>query len=160
MLLSTFQIIFYRFHMKVKLTWPLIIFIGTLASCYSNKRLVYLSDGSFSERTATFVESKKAPYHLQPFDVLSVQIKSAAEDKVSNAFNVTSQLNSMFANPGNLYMEGYSINNKGFITLPVIGELKVIDLTLDEVQNLIQSGVNRYLNDATVMVKLTSFKIT
>ena len=66
----------------------------------------------------------------------------------------------MYASPGSLYLEGYSVNNDGKITLPILGELTVVGLTLDEAQALIQSNANKYLNNATVIVKLTSFKIT
>jgi polysaccharide biosynthesis/export protein len=134
--------------------------IFILSSCYHNRTLVYLRDKEFSEKKPSFIENRKTHYQLQPFDIISIQIKSSAEEPLSNVFNVNSQLNSMFATPGNFFMEGYSVDVNGKITLPVIGELAVKDLTLEEVQKLIQLHVNRYLKSATVMVKLTSFKVT
>jgi polysaccharide export outer membrane protein len=41
-----------------------------------------------------------------------------------------------------------------------LGRLTVTNRTIDEVQNLIQTQTDKYLNNATVIVKLTSFKIT
>jgi polysaccharide export outer membrane protein len=136
-----------------------VIFV-LFSSCYSNKRLVYLQDEHFSTKKATVVENKKSSYRLQPNDILSVQIKSSAEPEISNLFNVGSLQNSMFASPGSLFLEGYSVDGSGKIILPILGELIVKDLTLDEVQILIQAHANKYLNNATVIVKLTSFKIT
>jgi polysaccharide export outer membrane protein len=66
----------------------------------------------------------------------------------------------MFASQGSLFLEGYSVGADGKITLPILGDITVKGLTLDEVQALIQTHANKYLNNATVMIKLTSFKVT
>ncbi len=95
-----------------------------VSSCYYNKRLVYLQDSHFSESKPTLVESKRTPYQLQPSDILSVQIKSSAEKEVSGIFNISTQ-NLMMANPGTLFLEGYSIDASRKITLPILGELMV-----------------------------------
>lgn len=131
-----------------------------LSSCYSNKRLVYLQGKNFTENKVTVVENRKSLYRLQPNDILSVQIKSSAEPEISNLFNVGSLQNAMFASQGSLFLEGYSIDVNGKIALPILGEISVKGLTLDEVQAVIQGHTNKYLNNATVIVKLTSFKIT
>jgi polysaccharide biosynthesis/export protein len=131
-----------------------------LPSCYSNKRLVYLQDKDFNEVKSMVVENSKSLYRLQPNDILSVQIKSSAETEISNIFNVGSIQNAIMASPGNFFLEGYSVDNTGKITLPVLGELPVKGLSLDEVQALIQTHADKFLKNATVLVKLTSFKIT
>lgn len=138
------------------------LFGVVLTSCYYNKRLIYFQDKHYSETKPTLVENKKTVYHLQPFDVLSVQIKSGTEttEAASSIFNVSSRQNGMFASPGSLFLEGYSIDESGKIIVPILGELVVKDLTLDEAQKLIQLNANKYLNKATVIVKLTSFKVT
>lgn len=62
--------------------------------------------------------------------------------------------------PGNMYIQGYSIDETGQITLPILGDIMVKDLTISEAQDLIQNRTNKFLNNATVIVKLISFKIT
>ena len=131
-----------------------------LSSCYSNKRLVYLQSTNLKEDKGIVVENKKSLYRLQPSDILSVQIKSSAESEISNLFNVGSLQNAMFASQGSMFLEGYSVDGNGEINLPILGKLMVEALTVDEVQALIQSHADKYLNNATVLVKLTSFKIT
>jgi len=44
--------------------------------------------------------------------------------------------------------------------MPTVGKILVKNLTVSAIQELIQSKVNEYLNDATVSVRLVSFKIT
>ena len=131
-----------------------------LSSCYSNKRLVYLQAKNLTGDKTILVENKKSSYSLQPNDILSVQIKSSAESEISNLFNVGSLQNSMFASQGSMFLEGYSVDANGEINLPILGKLMVEGLTIDEVQALIQTHADKYLNNATVLVKLTSFKIT
>lgn len=134
-------------------------FMLLTTSCYYNKRLIYLQDRHFAENKATLVENVRTPYKLQSADVLSVQVKSSAEKEVSGIFNISTQ-NLMVANPGTLFLEGYSIDASGKITLPILGELMVKDLTVEEAQQFIQSNANNYFNNAIAIVKLVSFKVT
>lgn len=131
------------------------------SGCYYNKKLVYLDDRQFSSTRPTLIESKRSAYRLQPSDIISVQIKGPGESAVTQSFNMTpQQAGSMFASPANFYMDGYTIDPQGKITLPVIGEVSVKDLTTEQAQETIQAAADKYLTKATVIVKLTSFKVT
>ena len=130
------------------------------SSCYYNKRLVYFQDDSFST-SPKLMENAKSIYRLQSNDILSIKVKSSTDAQVSDLFNITTTAQApMFTSPGNLFLEGYSIDEAGQITLPIIGTLTVKDLSIEEVQNLIQQNANKYLKNATVIVKLISFKVT
>jgi polysaccharide export outer membrane protein len=137
------------------------VLMHTLSGCYYNRKLIYLGDKEFSTTRPTLVESKHQPYKLQPSDVISVQIKGSGEATVNNQFNLNPQNGgSMFASPANFYMDGYTINPEGKIVVPVIGEVSVKDMTIEEAQAVLQKAADRYLTKAIVIVKLTSFKIT
>src|SRR5688572_22333451 len=100
-----------------------------LTSCYFNRRLVYLQDKGYSELTPTLIKSKKQVYRLQPADVLSVQVKSSTETEASNTiFNVATREGGLYATPGSLFLEGYTVGITGNINLPIIGEVMVKDL--------------------------------
>lgn len=132
-----------------------------LTSCYYNKRLIYFQDDSFSELQAKLMENKRSTYRLQPNDILSIKVKSSTDAQVSDLFNITTTTQApMFTSPGNLFLEGYSIDEQGKITLPIIGSLTVKDMSIDDAQSLIQLNANKFLKNATVIVKLISFKIT
>jgi polysaccharide export outer membrane protein len=137
------------------------VLLNTLCSCYYNKKLIYLGDKQFSSTRPTLVENKHLAYKLQPSDVISVQIKGPGETSVTNQFNLNpTNGGSMFASPANFYMDGYTINPDGKITLPVLGEVAVKDMTTEEAQLEIQKAADKYLTKAIVIVKLTSFKVT
>ncbi len=131
-----------------------------ISSCYYNKNLVYLQGGGFMKDSLTTILNEDSVYRLQVNDVISVKVKSATNVETADIFNITRENLGTISNPANLYMEGYSIDRKGEITLPVIGNLKVQHLTLREADSIIQIEANKYLTKATVLVKLVSFKIT
>lgn len=132
-----------------------------LSSCYYNKRLVYLQDKDFSEFQSTLMENRRLTYRIQPNDVLSIKVKSSTDAQVSDIFNITTTSQaSQFANPGSLYVEGYSVDESGMITLPILGSLVVKDLTIEQTRDLIQASADKFLKNAIVIVKMISFKIT
>ena len=46
------------------------------------------------------------------------------------------------------------------ISLPEVGGIKVGGLTLEQAEEKIQGAISSYINNATILVKLVSFKIT
>jgi polysaccharide biosynthesis/export protein len=132
-----------------------------LSSCYYNKKLIYLQDDSFSESQPKLIQNQKSTYRLQTNDILSVKVKSSTDANVSDLFNITTTTQApTFITPGNLFLEGYFIDSDGQITLPIIGTFSVKDLTIEQARDTIQAKADRYLKNATVIVKLISFKIT
>lgn len=131
------------------------------SSCYYNSRLVYLQGSTSTESKPATLAFKKPVYRLQSADVVSVKVKGSTEAESSNAiFNVASNQNGNFTSPSSLFLEGYTIDSRGKITLPIIGEIMIKDLTVEEAQQVIQTSANKFLNKSTVIVKLTSFKVT
>ena len=131
------------------------------SSCYYNKKLVYLQDKSFSEYQPKLIENVKTSYGLQPNDILSVKVKSSTDANVSDLFNITTTSQAaQFISPGNLFLEGYFVDTDGNLTLPIIGTFPVKGLTVEAARDTIQSKADRYLKNATVIVKLISFKVT
>lgn len=137
------------------------VLLNILSGCYYNKKLVYFENQDFSTTKPTLVENRRGAYKLQPSDIISVQIKGPGDPSVTSQFNLNqATAGSMFASPANFFMDGYTINPEGKITLPVIGDISVKDMTTEEVQDVIQKAADKYLTKATVIVKLTSFKVT
>lgn len=67
---------------------------------------------------------------------------------------------STYRDESNIYVYGYTVSDSGTISLPILGQVNVFGLTIDEVQKAIQKKSNEYLKDATINVKLLSFKFT
>lgn len=130
------------------------------SSCVSKKELVYLQNPNFKPYVPTEIQTRFSAYQLQSNDVLSIKVLSVDPD-MSNIFNIVNPNNAFgVSEPGSMYLSGYTIDNEGFINLPTVGKLKVEGLTTSQTQELIQTNLNRYIMDATVVVKLLSFKIS
>ncbi|MEK6477290.1 polysaccharide biosynthesis/export family protein [Catalinimonas sp. 4WD22] len=143
----------------MKSLYPFLLLVFVVVSCIPNKQVVYFPDPEFNTEVSTEILNPRQTYRLQPRDVLSVRILTL--DSESEAyFNIQPNTGFMNLNPAGFYLNGYSINEEGNITLPEVGPVKVVDLTLNEAQTLIANEISEYLSTATVIVKLTSFKIT
>ena len=133
----------------------LLIFLIFASSCYTIKKVTYLQ----SEENVLALPNNPIEYRVQPNDILNIRVQSLDPEQ-SAFFNISATENRTFnANEASLFLSGYSVNQDGLISLPIVGELKVSGMTVEEIQELIQDEINKYLLDAIVLVKLTSYKI-
>lgn len=141
-----------------------IIFVTTLVitSCTSQKKLAYLNN--LSETGGEEFFTMDIPdYRIQYRDILYITAKSMASDGTITDFLSSSRnlsgSNYMQGESGQ-YLFGYDVNSAGFISIPVVGSVKISGLTLDEARSVIQLSVDSVFNRATVECKLLSFKFT
>jgi polysaccharide export outer membrane protein len=120
---------------------------------------VYFQGGNFSKTSPTTIPNKRFIYRIQPNDVLSIRVKSL-DPLASNPYNKEAEGVFNQFSPASFYVNGYSVNEEGNITLPYVGLLKVANLTLDEVQEAVQKVIDRAVKNSTVYVSLVSFKVS
>jgi polysaccharide export outer membrane protein len=134
----------------------LLLLLLLVSSCYTSKKLDYLQ----SEEHTFTMPVRSSEYLVQPNDILNIKVQSRDPEQ-SAFFNITSIENrTNNANPASLFLTGYPVNNDGMINIAIVGEVKVSDLTVKEINDLVQSEIDKYLLNAVVLVKLTSFKIS
>ncbi|WP_171036959.1 polysaccharide biosynthesis/export family protein [Maribacter algarum] len=128
-----------------------------LSSCYTSKGVDYLQS---NQQTIILPLNKGEQYKIQPSDVLSIKVQSRDPEQTA-FFNLTSIENRNFqANPASLFLSGYTVDPEGAINLAIVGELKVGGLNVDEIRDLVQVEIDKYLVNAAVTVQLTSFKVS
>jgi len=136
----------------------LLSIIPLLFSCSSYKHISYLNP--LPEGKDTIFNQKYIPYRLQPSDLLYVRILSTKKE-VNDLYNSSqSGSSSLTSGQGGMYLISYSISDSGYVSLPILGNIKVAGLTLEEAQRSIQSITDSYLNEALVIVKLGQYKFT
>ncbi len=134
----------------------LLVLLLLLSSCYTSKKVNYLQ-GDYSQLT---IPVQSTQYTVQPNDVLNIKVQSRDPEQAA-FFNIsTVERTNIQANPASLFLTGYTVDREGMINPAIVGELKVSDLTVEEIRNLVQIEIDKYLLNATVSVKLTSFKIS
>lgn len=139
--------------------FPSALLLFVLSSCLSNKRMVYLNDKDFEKVSEKIIPAKGNVYTIRPDDVLSVKVQGA-DPRISAFFNLETQGINIGANPASLYITGYTVNDSGYVSLPVIGRQKVEGLNIHQAQSLIEMALAPHLSNATVVLKLVSFKVS
>jgi polysaccharide export outer membrane protein len=140
----------------------LLFLIGVLfTSCIPTKDLIYLQgDENATEQAVNPVSSK--PYRLQTNDILSITIK-AMDPKFVAMFQPT-DANVPLKTEQSLYFDGFSIDDHGNIRMPILNDVKVLGLTVDEARQLIEKRLleEYFTKDANVFVnvKLSGFRYT
>jgi len=132
--------------------------LAVLSSCVTKRGMNYLHDGSLNNTSKLF-PNKKFEYRIQVNDVLSIRVLGL-DDANSRLFNVENTNSGTALNDASLYVNGFSIDKSGNVQLPTIGKVKVMGLTPDEAQDLVQSKINEYFANATVILKLVSFRVS
>lgn len=147
------------FHYFLKALFVFLVCV-LVTSCYSKKELVYLQSPEYSSLYPTQIKNRRPDYKIQPNDVLYVTIQNP-DTETYQFFNQGNQtMNQRGGNEASLFLLGYSVNQNGMITLPLLGKIKVENLTLIEATNVIQDEVDKYLRNSSVNVKMVSFKMS
>ena len=90
-------------------------------------------------------------------------IKVISRNEESNKlFNIESNTNSSNPNltSANLYLNGFTISQNGTIDIPNVGEVYIVNQTLEEAEKTIFKKASELLIDPYVVVKLANFQFT
>ena len=135
-------------------------FFTFFLSCTTQKKLQYLENlDTVSLEQVVIAEFPE--YRIQQRDILYIRFITI-NDQMSDLLNVGSGRYSsqLYQNETSLYINGYTVNDSGNVILPILGEIHIVGLTIDEAQRSIQNVANDFLKDASVIIKLISFKFT
>ncbi len=132
------------------------------SSCVPMKRIEYLQqevDKKDSLKT-NFINDNVETYKIQAGDNLYIVVNSALS-KSENFFTQEDVYRSSnYYNDAGIYLNSYTVSDSGYVDFPFVGKIYVKELTLEQAKDLIQSIVDEYLKETTVIVKLAIFKVT
>jgi len=131
-----------------------------LSSCTSRKKILYFQNNG-NDSTNVF-NSYEEKHLITAGDVLYINFYSLNKP-LSDVFNrqqSTTNSYSMWNSEANVYVNGFSVNDSGYVELPLIGFVKINDNTIEQAKSLIQEKAQEYINDVTVIVKLLNYRYT
>ncbi|HLX67593.1 MAG TPA: polysaccharide biosynthesis/export family protein, partial [Puia sp.] len=101
-------------------------------------------------------------YHIRPKDNLYVGIATPDQDLTRMTDPTTNGVSLAMAYEGTTSkaVNGNLVDADGNITLPMLGKIPVAGLTVTEAEDTIRGISRQYLKDATIKVRLLSYKIT
>ena len=129
--------------MKKRLLVQAGLLLALFSSCSSYKDVAYFQDLKRSDTAEEQVKNFSSLV-IQPQDILSI--------------NVTSQNASAWQD--SLSTIGYTVSEKGYIQLPILGDVLVAGSTASELQTRLKGDLKKYLNSANVNVKIMNFKVS
>ncbi len=149
---------------KIRFLSLALILLGFL-SCKSSKELIYLNDLADGQKTEPLTE-KIPEILIKKGDMLYISVKSSNPD-INTLFNPeegslaqASTSYQKFTTPSGAYLYGFEVNPTGEVILPIIGNVKVIGVTQQKAQELVQEKANIFLKEGIVKLKLLNFKVT
>lgn len=126
-------------------------------SCGSRKNMVYLQPDSV--RINTLYEQYVPT--IQSNDILTVVV-TAADPRVTAPFNPVSTMatNNLTQQTDMALRPTYTVDQKGDITLPMLGKVKVAGLTRIEAIEKIRMELSQYIKDPGVNINFNNFRVS
>lgn len=140
--------------MKRKLLLGMIIISAILNSCANSKDVVYFQ----GDAELNTLYNNNIPT-IQPGDKLNINI-TAADPRAVTPFNQIGDQDLKTAGGGATQFKIYTVNQEGLVEFPIIGNLKLANLTLEDASELLKSKLTEYVNDPGVIIKFNSFRIS
>jgi len=129
----------------------LLLIVGA-ASCVPKEKIVYLqgNPGGGNASVSNFEPT------IQPDDLLLIYVTSANPEAAA-PFNP--QASSITMQREDSLDRAYLVNKDGYITYPVLGNIKVAGLTRSEFTDMLRNMIRPYISDAAVSFKFLNYKV-
>ena len=138
-----------------------------LASCVSTKNVTYFQGNDVLDTVRYSTLKQVAPVisTIQVDDILSITVSSLSEEsnELFNRRNITPLQTTNFpsgAGMGRTQPLGYLVDYNGFVDLPLIGKVKIVNLNLSEAAEVIRQEIVKFVKDPSVSVRFLSQKFT
>lgn len=135
------------------------------SGCVPNKKYVYLQKADVNasnlpkDTVVRAYPSDTFNYKIQPNDLLSVRFESLTPQEF-DFFESESQAQNINISGANALLIGELVDNDGMIPFPVVGKVKVADMSVFETQDSLQRIANQYLESPIVKVRLLNYRVT
>lgn len=137
----------------------LLLFSFVLLSCATRKEVVYYQD--IDSREFVSIESINTHPKIQINDILKISTSALnPESVIPYNFN-TGEGSSVQANQVELLkLTGYLVNSEGEINFPQLGKIKVEGKTTQDIQDILEEKLSKFIKSPTVNVRIINYKFT
>ena len=136
------------------------LFAVVFASCVPQKKMLYLKDAEMVAENLSkeYVNDRTVDYKLQPGDNLYIHVVNTIDER--GAASINGDIRGYLSSDANIYLQTTTIDEDGYVEMPLVGKILVKNLTVDEAKNKMQTAINTYINGSMLVVKLASFNLT
>lgn len=148
---------------SLKLGMVALLLAMFFASCVPYKKMLYLKDAQMvaENQSANYVNERNVDYKLQPGDNLYIRFINTIDERNAAALagDNTSRTYST-SSDASIYLHSYTLDENGCIELPLTGKIELKNLTVDGAKEKMQTEINKFVNQTTLIVKLSNFNLT
>ena len=139
------------------------MFAVLFASCVPQKKMLYLKEAQMATENTSinYINERSIDYKLQPGDNLYIRFINTIDER--SAASLTGNIGygtTQLTNDASIYLQSYTLNEEGCIELPLVGVIELKNLTVDQAKEKMQTLLNQYVNQTTLIVKLSNFNLT
>ncbi|HEY9114164.1 MAG TPA: polysaccharide biosynthesis/export family protein [Bacteroidales bacterium] len=140
----------------------LFLFSLVLSSCVPMKKILYLQVKGSADTLSNFINERKIDYRIQPGDNLYIRVVTLDEKTTQMLNPLAGSLNTsnIGGSDANIYLTSYTVNEAGYLNFPLVGEIFVRNMNVDEIRDAIQEELKVYLKELVVVVKLVNYNLT
>lgn len=136
------------------------LFAVVFASCVPQEKMLYLKNAELVAENLSkeYVNDRTVDYKLQPGDNLYIHVVNTIDER--GAASINGDIRGYLSSDANIYLQTTTIDEDGYVEMPLVGKIEVKNLTVDEAKNKLQTAINTYINGSMLVVKLASFNLT
>ena len=137
-----------------------VLFAVVFASCVPQKKMLYLKNAEMAAENISkdYVNDRTVDYKLQPGDNLYIHVVNTIDER--SAASINGDIRGYLSSDANIYLQTTTIDEDGYVEMPLVGKIEVKNLTVDEAKDRLQTAINTYINGSMLVVKLASFNLT
>ena len=139
-----------------------VLFTVAFASCVPQKKMLYLKDMQMAAENISkeYVNDRTIDYKLQPGDNLYIRFLNTIDQNSATALAGDNSSRTYMSSEASIYLQSYTLDEEGCIELPLTGKINLKNMTVDQAKELLQEKVSKYINQTTLIVKLSNFNLT
>lgn len=150
-------------HLKDISKFAVVLFcFAWVCSCVPQKRMMMLQEAEMvSETTSKVYENERSlNYKLQPGDNLYIRANNILDSHASGIGSESGTGTARMTSEASIYLNSYTISQDGYIEMPLIGKVNIMNLTIEEAEEKLEKELAQYVNETSLIIKLTSFNLT
>ena len=151
------------FNRITKLGIFTVVLTMMFVSCVPQKKMLYLKDAEMAAANISkeYVNDRSVNYKLQPGDNLYIRVLNTVDERTATSLsgdNSTTRV--QLSSDASIYLQSYTLDEEGCIEMPLTGKIELKNLTIDEARTKLQTELGKYVNQTTIIVKLSNFNLT
>lgn len=151
------------FNRITKLGIFTVVLTMMFASCVPQKKMLYLKDAEMAAANVSkeYVNERSVNYKLQPGDNLYIRVLNTVDERTATSLSGDYSTTRMqLSSDASIYLQSYTLDEDGCIEMPLTGKIELKNLTIDEARTKLQTELGKYVNQTTIIVKLSNFNLT